>query len=120
MVYDRGMSGRVLRCPVDGPTVRTDQHAVDLVAEAISADADWILLPVARLDDAFFDLKCGVAGAIVQKFVNYRLGLAIVGDIARHVEASSALRAFVAESNRGTQLWFVDSTDDFEARLASH
>jgi hypothetical protein len=42
----------------------------------------------------------------------------VVGDISRHVAASNALRDFVYESNRGRHLWFVDSLDELERRLA--
>jgi len=44
--------------------------------------------------------------------------VAVVGDIAAHVEAGDALRDFVRESNRGTQLWFVPDVDALRARLS--
>ena len=71
-----------------------------------------------RLDDAFFTLSTRIAGEIVQKFVNYRLKLAIVGDIARHLAASAALRDFVHETNRGNQLWFLPDIGQLDAQLA--
>ena len=58
-------------------------------------------MPVARIAPAFFALATGVAGAVVQKFVNYRLRLVVVGDVTEHVAASTALRDFVREANRG-------------------
>jgi hypothetical protein len=58
-----------------------------------------------------------VAGGVVQKFVNYRLRLAIVGDVAEHVTASTALRDFVREANRGGQTWFVADEAELAARL---
>jgi Domain of unknown function (DUF4180) len=45
-----------------------------------------------------------LAGEFAQKFVNYRLRLAIVGDISQHLAGSEALCDFVAETNRGNQL----------------
>jgi hypothetical protein len=59
-----------------------------------------------------------VAGEVVQKFVNYRLRLAIVGDLTTHLAVSAALRDFVRESNRGRQLWFVADDAELDARLA--
>ena len=76
------------------------------------------MIPVERLDPAFFDLSSLVAGEFLQKIVNYRLRIAIVGDIARFTESSGALRDFVWESNRGTQVWFVDDEAALEGRLA--
>lgn len=59
-----------------------------------------------------------LAGEIVQKFVYYRLNLAVVGDVSAHVEASTALRDFVREANRGRHLWFVGTAEEFAERLA--
>ena len=100
--------------PAEGPRIRTGGDAIELV---YSTDAEWLAVPVARLDPAFFDLRSGVAGDLVQKFVNYGQKVAVVGDIAEHVERSDALRDFVRESNRGAQLWFVADADELARRL---
>jgi hypothetical protein len=107
----------VLVCAPDGPAVQTDGDALNLIAEALGHQVELVAIPVARLSAEFFSLGTGLAGAITQKFVNYRLRLAIVGDIARH-DGSSALRAFVTEANRGGQLWFVADLAELESRLA--
>jgi hypothetical protein len=112
------MSGvTVLVCPADGPPVATDGDALDLVVQAMEQGADIVLIPAERLSDDFFRLRTGVAGAIVQKFVNYRKRLAVVGDISARLDASPTLRDFVGEANRGRQIWFVPSTEDLAARL---
>lgn len=107
----------MLVCAADGPPVRSDRDALDLIAEALGHQVDLVAIPVQRLPDEFFTLGTGLAGAITQKFVNYRLRLAVVGDIGRH-DGSSALRAFVSEANRGGQLWFVADLAELESRLA--
>ncbi|MGA5699382.1 DUF4180 domain-containing protein [Peterkaempfera bronchialis] len=107
----------VLVCAADGEPVRGERDATDLIGEAFHHDASWIAIPADRFEDDFFRLHTRVAGEIVQKFANYRLRVAIVGDISRHTAASSALRDFVRESNRGTQLWFVSDTEALRDRL---
>src|SRR4051794_34489916 len=82
----------VLVCAPDGPVVRDERDAVDLVGAALGQGAELVLLPVSRLTEDFFTLSTGIAGAIIQKFVNYRLRLAVVGDISDHLARSSALR----------------------------
>ena len=52
--------------------------------------------------------------------MTYRLHLVVVGDIARHVAASTALRDFVREANRGRQTWFVADAEELAARLGAH
>jgi hypothetical protein len=107
---------RVLAYASDGK-LRNDRDASNLIGEALSQRADWVLIPVECLDDDFFRLKTRIAGEIIQKFVNYRLRLVIVGDISRFVDESDALRDFIYESNRGDQVWFLPNVDEFAERL---
>ena len=58
----------------------------------------------------FFDLKNGIAGEILQKFSNYRMPLAIVGDFTRH--KGNSIKDFIRESNQRKQVIFVDSVDE--------
>jgi hypothetical protein len=104
--------------PADGPLLRSGADALGLIYDEGVAGAEWIAVPAERLDPSFFDLSSGVAGELVQKFVNYQQRLAVVGDIAGHLAESSALRDFVRESNRGRQVWFVADDDELARRLA--
>ena len=106
----------VLRCAADGPLLDGEQAALDLIGEALGR-AEVVAVPVSRIPPAFFALATGVAGAVVQKFVNYRLRLVVVGDVTEHVAASTALRDFVREANRGGQTWFVADEEELTARL---
>lgn len=109
---------RILYADPDGPAVSTPEDALDLVGEAWGAGAQVIALPVERLDPAFFDLSSRVAGEFTQKLVNYRLRLVVIGDISAYVEASTALRDYVWESNRGEHVWFLPDTAALGARLS--
>jgi len=107
----------VLLCAPDWPVIRSERDAMDILGEALHHGASWVVLPASRLDDAFFQLRTRLAGDIVQKFVNYRCGIAIVGDISRFTATSDALRDFVRECNRGTQVWFLPDIADFHNQL---
>lgn len=109
---------RALVCAPDGPAVRGYREAVDLVGETYGQDVALVVLPVERLDPRFFTLATGVAGEIVQKFAQYGLQLVIRGDVSAHMERSAAFRAFVQESDRGRQLWFVADDAELDERLA--
>src|SRR5580693_3996373 len=106
----------VFACPPDGPKLRSDRDAVDLIGEASGFAV--ILIPAERLDPDFFRLRTGVAGAFLQKFVTYGRRVAILGDISRYMEESSAWRDFVVEANRGDHVWFVRTIEDLEMRIA--
>jgi hypothetical protein len=107
----------VLVAAADGPPVGATT-VLDLVGDALGRAAEWIVLPVARLDPDFFSLRSGVAGDVVQKLANYRLRLAVLGDIASLTDASTALRDWVREANRGSTVWFVADLDELAGRLA--
>jgi hypothetical protein len=107
----------VLVGAADGPPVGATT-VLDLVGDALGRAAEWIVLPVARLDPDFFSLRSGVAGDVVQKLTNYRLRLAVLGDIAPLTDASTALRDWVREANRGSTVWFVADLDELAGRLA--
>lgn len=101
----------------DGLPLDTEGVAAEVIGEALGLRADSVVIPCERLTDDFFELKTGLAGEITQKFVNYRLQLVIVGDVRQRIADSSSLDAWVAESNRGRQLWFVPTFDEFAERL---
>ncbi|MFI5834128.1 DUF4180 domain-containing protein [Micromonospora sp. NPDC051300] len=106
----------VLVCDPAGPPIATEADALDLIGAAF-AGATVVAVPAERLDPSFFALGTRFAGEVMQKFVNYRLRLVVVGDISAHLAASGALRALVAESNRHDQVWFVPDLPTLDARL---
>lgn len=108
---------RIWLCDAGGPRLSSGRDATDIIGDAYGAEVAVIALPANRLTDEFFNLSTRLAGEFVQKFVNYGAALAIVGDISAHVAASTALRDFVYESNRGRHLWFVDNLEALAARL---
>jgi hypothetical protein len=109
---------RALVCAPDGPTVQEPQHATDIIGEALGAAVELVVLPVERLGADFFTLSSRLAGEVLQKFVNYRLQLAVVGDMSAPVDGSTAWRDLIRESNRGRHAWFVADLRELGARLS--
>jgi len=109
---------RVYEVPADGSQIRTGRDAVDLIGAASEHRAAFIAIPIERLGDDFFELRTCIAGEIAQKFVIYGKRVAIVGDISEKIAASKSFAAFVSESNRGRDLWFVDNLQRLANRLA--
>jgi hypothetical protein len=103
--------------PEEGAPLETVEAATEMVGDAAWGQAELVVIPAERLTDDFFELKTGFAGEVTQKFANYRLQLAIVGDIESRVDESVSLRAWVTESNRGRQLWFAPTFEALEERL---
>lgn len=113
-------SFRVLHIDSDFPVITRADDANDLIGATWGErDIALIALPVDRLDPSFFQLSSLLAGDVLQKIVNYRLRIAILGDISAHVAASDALRDFVWESNRGDQVWFLDDEAALDEKIVS-
>jgi hypothetical protein len=108
----------VLHLTEAGSPIAGGQDALEVIGEAWAVRAEVVAVPAGRFAPAFFDLRSGLAGEFVQKLVNYRLRLAVLGDISECVRASDALRDFVRESNRGGHVWFLDGPEDLARRLA--
>lgn len=95
--------------------IQTTSDALDVMGDVYYNGFDKMVLHQKNLAPAFFDLKTGIAGDILQKFSNYRVRLAIVGDFSR-VEKES-LRDFIYESNQGRLVNFVATLEDALKRL---
>ena len=111
------VSGRqVAEVGSDDVVISTVQDALDLMATAQYQGADYLILHEKHLPAAFFDLKTGLAGEILQKFTNYRMRLAVIGTFEFE---SESLKALMFESNRGRQVAFVPDRTAALAKLAS-
>lgn len=110
---------RVLALDPAGRPIIDRQGVLDMIGDASSENADMVAIPVERQGDAFFDLKTGLAGEVLQVCTTYRLPVAFIGDLGAATERSGALRDFIAESNKGRQVWFVDDLAALEAKLAA-
>jgi len=115
----RQIAGRpVFVCAEEGPNLTLDHELSGLIGELFSSGARLVAIPLPRLGPDFLRLSTGVAGAMLQKLVNYRFQVALVGDVSAAASASAPLRDFIYESNRGTTVWFVDELSVLQARLA--
>ena len=58
----------------------------------------------------FFILSRGLAGEVLQKYINYGGRIAIYGDYSHYT--SKPLKDFIYESNRGKDVFFVATKDE--------
>lgn len=66
--------------------------------------------------DKFFILSNGMAGEILQKFINYHVKIAIYGDYSQYT--SKPLKDFIYESNNGNDFFFVSTKEEAIKKLA--
>ena len=94
-----------------GEVICDVQKMLDIMASArYLHDSDGIIVYKESLAEAFFDLKSGLAGEMLQKFSNYKMKIAIVGDFGQY--CSKSLRDFIYECNKGNCVFFKQSVED--------
>ena len=108
------MAGTQLAELTEG-VISSERDATDVVGNASFLGADRVLLRAEQLAPEFYDLSSGLAGAVMQKFSTYRVGLIVVGYDSS--AASDSLLALIRESNRGSTVWFVADTHTALSRL---
>jgi hypothetical protein len=89
--------------------ITTAGDGLDLLGSLYFQGFDKVIIHSSHITPAFFDLKTGIAGEVLQKFSNYRVHLAIVGDFSSN--QSRSMQDFISESNRSGHINFVDSTE---------
>lgn len=90
--------------------LQTLSTVLDLIPPAWADDCQSVIIPMECLPEAFFDLKTGFAGEVLQKFTNYHLQFAVTGDFSAFT--SKSLRDFIYESNKGRQVFFKATAED--------
>ncbi len=84
------------------------QSAIDLMMTVkYETGIKNIVLSKELVVDKFFILTSGLAGEILQKFINYQFRIAIYGDYSKYT--SKPLKDFIYESNNGHDIFFTDS-----------
>jgi len=99
----------------DSIIIGSAQDALDLMADCGYQGARRIIINKKNIVADFFDLKTGIAGEILQKFSNYNVTLAIVGDFSKY--SSKSLRDFIYESNKMGRINFVNSITEARESL---
>lgn len=93
------------------------QSALDFMATVwYEAGCHRIILNKSAICEDFFHLSTKLAGEILQKFVNYNVKLAIVGDFS--VYTSKSLKDFIYESNKGKDIFFLSDENQAIEKLS--
>jgi len=94
--------------------IKSEQDALELMADIdYNYNSRNLIMREKNIAPEFFSLKTGLAGAVLQKFVNYRVKLAIIGNFIKY--NSKALQDFISESNKNNHVLFCS---DLETALA--
>lgn len=94
------------------------QSALDLMATIrYETDCDRMILNKSAISEEFFNLSTKLAGDILQKYINYKMKIAIVGDYS--VYKSKSLKDFIYECNNGKDIFFLPDENHAIKKLGS-
>ncbi|MBE6068374.1 MAG: DUF4180 domain-containing protein [Clostridium lundense] len=94
------------------------QSSLDFIGTVrYETDCDRIILNKSAICEEFFDLKTRLAGEILQKFINYHMKIAIVGDFSMY--SSKSLKDFIYESNKGRAIFFLENEKEAIEKLSN-
>ncbi len=100
----------------DDVVITDAQSALDLLMSAkYDIGTKNIVIDKNLITEDFFILSRGLAGEILQKYVNYGGRIAIYGDYSHYT--SKPLKDFIYESNKGKDVFFVATEDEAIAML---
>lgn len=91
--------------------IRDVQSALDfMMTVRYETGCNKIALNKEAIIEDFFVLSTGLAGEVLQKFINYHVKFAIWGDFSQY--KSKALKDFIYESNEGKDAFFVRDEEE--------
>ena len=94
-----------VECMKGDGRIEHENDALDLVGACGAYQTHRLLIYAENLPEAFFDLRSGLAGEVLQKFANYRIKAALVlPDALAH---QGRFGEMVLEANRSNRMLHV-------------
>lgn len=91
--------------------IKDVQSAIDFIMTIkYETGCSKIVLNKEAVVEDFFILSKGLAGEILQKFINYQTKFSIYGDFSKYT--SKPLKDFIYESNNGKEIFFVENEEE--------
>lgn len=110
-------NGMVAVVSSDDKVITDVDSALDLLMSAkYDAGTKYIVVDKKSVIEDFFVLSSGLAGEILQKYINYDGKIAIYGDYSHYT--SKPLKDFIYESNKGRDVFFVATKEEAIQKLA--
>jgi len=97
---------KIAQIKTDELVIKDVQSALDIIATIrYEYGCDAMIISKASITEDFYNLSTCLVGEIAQKYVNYGMRMAIIGDFSQY--KSKSLHDFIYECNHGKDLFFV-------------
>lgn len=102
---------KYIECDSETTPICSEQDALDLCVACIENNTNLMMLHAEMLTDDFFNLKTGLAGQVLQKFINFHVKVAVI--LTNERKISGRFKELLAESNKRND--FVSFINTVEA-----
>ncbi|WP_160680494.1 DUF4180 domain-containing protein [Clostridium sp. C8-1-8] len=95
----------------------SEKDVIDYISICMENDVYTILLQPNILSEDFFNLRTGLAGMALQKFINYHVKVAVI--IEDTEKLNDRFKEMIMEANKGNHFRTFSNTEDAERWIAS-
>jgi hypothetical protein len=99
-----------------GIVIRSARDAADVIDQLLERGVKKLILHERNLCPEMWQVSNGLAAAILKKFIDSAVGVAIVGKFDQL--KIKGLKELIEESNSGSQVCFVDDVESAKKRLS--
>lgn len=96
----------------------SEQDVVDCISICMENDVYTIILHSDVLSEDFFNLKTGLAGMALQKFINYHVKAAVI--IKEVEKLNERFKEMIMEANKGNHFRTFNNIEDAEIWISSY
>lgn len=87
-----------------------EEEIMDIISLCMEHGTDYLMLSKNSLTDDFFNLKTGLAGITIQKFINYRIQAAAIVDDKNRI--NKRFSELMLELNKSNNFRLFDNFED--------
>jgi len=108
---------KYIECDSAETPLSSEQDAIDLIAACWENDTSLVMLHSEVLAEDFFKLKTGLAGQVLQKFMNYHIKVAVI--ITDEQKIKGKFKELLAESNKRNDFRVFSNIEEAENWILS-
>ncbi|MFL0266995.1 DUF4180 domain-containing protein [Candidatus Clostridium radicumherbarum] len=108
---------KYIECVFRQGNLSAEQDVLDLIGICIGNDVYALVLYIDAFSEDFFNLKTGLAGMILQKFINYHIKVAVILD--KEVAFNDRFKEMIMEANKGKHFRTFKNIMDAEVWILS-
>lgn len=108
---------KYIECISNNKELCSEQNISDVISICFQYDINKLILHSKILSEDFFNLKTGLAGIMLQKFINYHIKVALI--LNDEIILNERFKEMIMESNKGNSFRTFNNIKDGEKWILS-